>query len=206
MAFWTRHTAASFLIIKKHVFLQAVESILGFTTSIYSSFCCFDSHQLDISLSGLHDTVGAVCITLPWFQPLFSISIYCSLDVASNKGPCSCATTPPLTGVGRRMERKRQKLVGRDKDSLTEQQTKGTVTTTIPDQSDSFLQWHDWLGRWGESRGCCLPILQKGFWHCLPQHPHREAQEVWAGWVEGEVDWELAEWQNSEGCHQRHWV
>jgi len=29
------------------------------------------------------------------------------------------------------MERKRQKLVGRDKGSLTEQQTKGTVTTTI---------------------------------------------------------------------------
>jgi len=29
------------------------------------------------------------------------------------------------------MERNRQKLVGRDKGSLTEQQTKGTVTTTI---------------------------------------------------------------------------
>jgi len=29
------------------------------------------------------------------------------------------------------MERKRQKLVGQDKDSLTEQQTKGTGTTTI---------------------------------------------------------------------------
>jgi len=29
------------------------------------------------------------------------------------------------------MERKRQKLVGRDKGSLTEQQIKGTVTTTI---------------------------------------------------------------------------
>jgi len=33
--------------------------------------------------------------------------------------------------VGKRMERKRQKLVGRDEDSLKEQQTKGTVTTTI---------------------------------------------------------------------------
>jgi len=29
------------------------------------------------------------------------------------------------------MERKNQKLVGRDKGSLTEQQTKGTVTTTV---------------------------------------------------------------------------
>jgi len=33
--------------------------------------------------------------------------------------------------VRRRMERKRQKLVGRDKGSLTEQQTEGTATTTI---------------------------------------------------------------------------
>ena len=31
-------------------------------------------------------------------------------------------------------------------------------------------------------------------------------EEVWAGWVVGEVDRELAEWQNSEGCHQRRWV
>ena len=26
----------------------------------------------------------------------------------------------------------------------------------------------------------------------------REAQEVWAGWVVSEVDWELAEWQSPE--------
>jgi len=38
---------------------------------------------------------------------------------------------PPTAGVWRRMERNRQKLVGRDKGSLTEQQTKGTVATTI---------------------------------------------------------------------------
>jgi len=38
---------------------------------------------------------------------------------------------PPLAGVRRRMERNRQKLVGRDKGSLTEQQTKGTGTTKI---------------------------------------------------------------------------
>ncbi|XP_075282967.1 uncharacterized protein LOC142362011 [Opisthocomus hoazin] len=37
----------------------------------------------------------------------------------------------PPAGLRRRMERKRQKLVGRDKGSLTEQQTEGTVTTTI---------------------------------------------------------------------------
>jgi len=33
--------------------------------------------------------------------------------------------------VRRRRERNRQKLVGRDKGSLTEQQTEGTATTTI---------------------------------------------------------------------------
>jgi len=39
--------------------------------------------------------------------------------------------TPPPAGVRRRIERNGQKLVGRDKGSLTEQQTKGMVTTTI---------------------------------------------------------------------------
>ena len=38
---------------------------------------------------------------------------------------------PPPAGVRRRMERNRQKLVGRDKGSLREQQTEGTATTTI---------------------------------------------------------------------------
>ena len=38
----------------------------------------------------------------------------------------------------------------------------------MPDQSDSFLRWHDWLGRWRESRRCCLPWLQQGFRHSLP--------------------------------------
>jgi len=36
-----------------------------------------------------------------------------------------------IIGVWRRIERNRQKLVGWDKGRLTEQQTKGTVTTTI---------------------------------------------------------------------------
>ena len=38
---------------------------------------------------------------------------------------------PSPAGLGRRMERKRQKLVGRDKGSLTEQWTKWTVITII---------------------------------------------------------------------------
>jgi len=37
----------------------------------------------------------------------------------------------PPARVWRRMEKNRQKLVGRDKGSLTEQQTKGTGTTKI---------------------------------------------------------------------------
>ena len=41
------------------------------------------------------------------------------------------AAAPPPAGVWRRMERKRQKLVGRDKGSLTKEQTKGTGATTI---------------------------------------------------------------------------
>jgi len=38
---------------------------------------------------------------------------------------------PPPAGVWRRTERNKQKLVGQDKGNLTEQQTKGTGTTTI---------------------------------------------------------------------------
>jgi len=37
----------------------------------------------------------------------------------------------PLLGWEGERKEKRQKLVGQDKGSLTEQQTKGTVTTTI---------------------------------------------------------------------------
>ena len=43
---------------------------------------------------------------------------------------CHAAAHPPA-GAWRRVERNRQKLVGQDKGSLTEQQTKGTVITTI---------------------------------------------------------------------------
>jgi len=41
------------------------------------------------------------------------------------------AATPPHARVRRRVESNRQKLVGRDKGSLTEQQTKATGTTKI---------------------------------------------------------------------------
>jgi len=47
---------------------------------------------------------------------------------------------PPPAGVRRRMERNRKKLGGRDKGSLTEQQTKGTVKTTIQMRRKSTTQ------------------------------------------------------------------
>ena len=50
----------------------------------------------------------------------------------ARKAPRSGSATPPPSGVRRRMERNRWKLVGRNKGSLTEQQTEGTVTTMIP--------------------------------------------------------------------------
>jgi len=52
--------------------------------------------------------------------------------VAGNKGPHGRSVTPSPAGVGRRMERRRQKkpLLGQGKGSLTEQQMKRTVTTT----------------------------------------------------------------------------
>jgi len=53
------------------------------------------------------------------------------LAVAGNKGPHDSSTAPPHTGVGRRMERKRQKLMGQVKGSLTDQQITGTVKKTI---------------------------------------------------------------------------
>jgi len=52
------------------------------------------------------------------------LAVCCSLAVAGNKVPCGRSIAPLHTGMGRRMERKRQKLVGWDKGSLTEQQTK----------------------------------------------------------------------------------
>ena len=46
---------------------------------------------------------------------------------------CHVATLPP-TAVRRRMKRKRQKLVGRDKGSLTKQQTKGNSNNNDTDK------------------------------------------------------------------------
>jgi len=58
------------------------------------------------------------------------IHAYCSGLGCSWQQKRRAAALPP-TGVRMRMETNRQKLVGGDKGSLTEEQTKGTGTTTI---------------------------------------------------------------------------
>ena len=37
----------------------------------------------------------------------------------------------------------------------------------LVEHSRGIDRWGD-IDRWRESRGCCLPRLQQGFWHCLP--------------------------------------
>ena len=60
-----------------------------------------------------------------WFGSCYLFWFCCSRQQKCH------ASAPPPAGVRRRMERNRQKPVGRDKGRLTEQQTKGTATTTI---------------------------------------------------------------------------
>jgi len=56
-----------------------------------------------------------------WFSP------------SRQQEPHNCSHTPPLppSGMGRRTRRKRQKLVGCDKNSLTEQRRENKITTRI---------------------------------------------------------------------------
>jgi len=72
------------------------------------------SEYISATNVGQNVLLGVIVIVWPW---------------PATKGPQGHSTAPPSTGVGERMERKRQKLVAWDKNSLTEQQTKGTVTT-----------------------------------------------------------------------------
>ena len=66
-----------------------------------------------------------------------SMSMCCDFG---NKGPHSHSAALPSTGVGRRMERRRQKLVGWDKGSLTEQGTLLTCGQLVHRTPDPFLQ------------------------------------------------------------------
>jgi len=53
------------------------------------------------------------------------------------------AAAPPPAAVRRRMERNRQKLVGRDKGSLTEQQTKGNRNNNDTDKEKTRHELHE---------------------------------------------------------------
>jgi len=69
--------------------------------------------------------------------------------------------TPRPARVRRRMERNRQKLVGQDKGSLTEQQTKGTGTTTI--QMRGIHKTNP------QNRACRTEPLSRRLLPCAPQ-------------------------------------
>jgi len=62
---------------------------------------------------------------------IFRICIYVVLVWVQPAKKAPRGRPSPPAAVRRTMERKRQKLVGQDKGGLTEQQTKGTATTTI---------------------------------------------------------------------------
>jgi len=118
------------------------------------------------------------------------------LAVACNKRATwpLCCPSPPL-GWGREWKENRQKLVGQDKGSLTEQQTKGTVTTTIQIRRIQIRRIHNTNSRTHRatltsrchcalpSRNC-LPAAQlpparthlDGTWYGIPC-------SVWPGWV-----------------------
>ena len=102
----------------------------------YFSLCLWKSYQSGDRVNVPSSTEEDTGICCRWKKDkgeevCTAIYFCCSLAMASNTGPHGCSITPPPTGVGRRMERKRQKLVGHDKGSLPEQQMKRTVTTTI---------------------------------------------------------------------------
>ena len=108
---------------------QNCTSYVHWRTTVWAeiNIVCFLSHQFNAVFSWKESF---------WWKPketgfcLTELKAHCySLAAAGNKS----TTQPPLprTGVRRRIERNRQKLVGQDKGSLREQQTEGTVTTTI---------------------------------------------------------------------------
>jgi len=88
------------------------------------------------------------------------------------------------------MERKRQKLVGRDQGSLTEQQTKGTATTMIQKKGNTQNKPHDPESRSPTPPPLCAPeprvrvpttqlpapgTPHGGTWYGIPG-------SVWPGW------------------------
>jgi len=109
--------------------------------------------------------------------------------VSAAAGNKSATRPPPPAGVQRRMERNRQKPVGRDKGSLTAQQTKGTATTTIHKKGDYTEQTRRTEPLSRTAPPLCPPELRvsspcpappqrnpaRGTWYGIPG-------SVWPGW------------------------
>jgi len=88
------------------------------------------------------------------------------------------------------MERKRQKLVGRDKGSLTEQQTKGIVTTTIQirriHKTNSRMHSATLSARYNVRSQAMTDFLPPSSPPARTQHYgtwYRIPCSVWSGWV-----------------------
>jgi len=109
----------------------------------------------------------------------------------ATKGPRShSATPPPRWGVEENRKKNRQKLVSRDKGSLTEQQTKGTVTGAI-----QIRRIHNTKQQNAESRSHCPPpphAPEPWLSSCCQLPPTRTRHDgtrygipcsVWPGWV-----------------------
>jgi len=110
----------------------------------------------------------------------------------ATKGSRGCSTAPPPTVLGKRMKRNRQKLVGQDRGSLTEQQTKGTVTTMIQIRrihNTNSRTYRDTLTARPLPRACSRALTaflpprsppartqHGGTWYGIPC-------SVWPGWV-----------------------
>ena len=115
---WAKEEPSDFilsLVSRAYILLMALKQVKQNPIPIFFSYC-----QPDLSVRK----------EIKANATLFVHFYMCYGSAAAGNKKCHVAAPPPA-GVRRRMERKRQKLVGRDKGSLTEQQTEGTRTTTI---------------------------------------------------------------------------
>ena len=76
------------------------------------AICDSVSHLDAVAWKAADAVITSFVIVIVWLWP-------------ATEGPGGCSAAPPPAVVRRRIERNRQKLVGQDKGSLTEQQTKG---------------------------------------------------------------------------------
>jgi len=80
------------------------------------------------------------CLCLKAYIYVFFSALSCLFWSGCSRQQKCHAAAPPPAGVRRRTERNRQKPVGQDKGSLTEQQTEGTGTTTIQKKKKEYTK------------------------------------------------------------------